>query len=62
MLQPTNGVLQHNGSVDQPSSSTVNGTGNGDGQVQNNGCIIKGGSSQEIIRLIGQHLKLIGLK
>lgn len=65
MLQPTNGCLQHNGSVDQPSSSsTVNGsaTGNGDEPEQNNGCNIKGRSSQEIVRLIGQHLKLIGLK
>lgn len=65
MLQPTNGCLQHNGSGDQPSSSsTINGsaTSNCDGQDQSNGCSIKGRSSQEIVRLIGQHLKLIGLK
>jgi len=67
MLQPTNGCLQHNGSVEQPSSSsTVNGgssaSDNGDGPEQSNGCNIKGRSSQEIVRLIGQHLKLIGLK
>lgn len=65
MLQPTNGCLQHNGSVDQPSSSsTVNGSGTGssDEPEQSNGCNIKGRSSQEIVRLIGQHLKLIGLK
>ncbi|XP_025413330.1 WD repeat-containing protein 26 [Sipha flava] len=64
MLQSTNGCLQHNGSVDQPSSSsTVNGSaiGNDEDQEQSNGCNIKGRSSQEIVRLIGQHLKLIGL-
>lgn len=68
MLQPTNGCLQQNGSVDQPSSSStvpvVNGstTDNDNEQEQSNGCNIKGRSSQEIVRLIGQHLKLIGLK
>ncbi|XP_039284126.1 WD repeat-containing protein 26 isoform X2 [Nilaparvata lugens] len=70
MQQPTNGCSQHNGASEDhlhaSSSNQQNGTTDmtGDNNVAVNGELVPktmGKTDQDIVRLIGQHLKTIGL-